>query len=71
MTIHSSTGLVITLLTTTPAALHASLLLSLNTAMALVATHPEATTADREAAIHLSKLVRALAPSEKQLENGA
>lgn len=71
MTTYSESGLQIVVPCKTSAVLHENLINSLSTAIALIATHPEATREDREAVVHLSKLQRALTPTEKQLENGA
>lgn len=71
MTRYSDSGLEIIIPSSTPAALHENLLNSLATSLSLVATHPEATANDREAVIYLSKILRAMTPTEKQLENGA
>lgn len=71
MTRHSDSGLHIDISSSTPGALQENLIQALATSMALVATHPEATASDREATIYLSKLLRAIGPTEKQLVNGA
>lgn len=67
MTAYTEKGLTIHITTNCQAATHEMLLKSLTTALRTVATHPEATAEDREAAVGLSALLLAIMPGEREL----
>lgn len=67
--LYTEDAIVISVPTKCHADLHEQLLQSLTIALEKLSTHPELTPQEKEAATSLSKLLMALLPTARQLEN--